>query len=75
MRTTLSIDDDVLMAAKEIAAAESTSVGAALSVLARRGLTPGSRITTDDGGMPVVRVSPGIREIRVEDVAAALDDW
>lgn len=75
MRTTLSIDDDVVMAAKEIAAAESTSVGAALSVLARRGLAPRSRIATDDEGVPVIRASPGTRKIRVEDVAAALDDW
>lgn len=71
----MSIDDDVLMAAKEIAAAESTSVGAALSVLARRGLTPGSRIGSDEHGVPVVRVSPSTRAIRLDDVAAALDDW
>ncbi len=39
MRTTLSIDDDVLAAARERAARERKSVGAVLSQLAREALT------------------------------------
>ena len=39
MRTTLSIDDDVLQAAKELARRERKSAGRILSELARRGLT------------------------------------
>lgn len=39
MRTTLDIDDDVLMAAKERAARERTSIGAVVSRLARDSLT------------------------------------
>ena len=39
MRTTLSIDDDVLQAAKERSRRERRSVGAILSELARQGLT------------------------------------
>lgn len=39
MRTTLSIDDDVLAAARERAAREGTSVGAVVSQLARAALT------------------------------------
>lgn len=39
MRTTLSIDDDVLLAAQERARRERRSVGAVLSDLARRALT------------------------------------
>lgn len=39
MRTTLDIEADVLMAAKEIAAKEKTSAGAVLSRLARTALT------------------------------------
>jgi hypothetical protein len=39
MRTTLDIDDDVLLAAKERAARERTSIGAVVSRLARDGLT------------------------------------
>ena len=38
MRTTLDIDEDVLLAAKEHAARERKSVGAVISALARDGL-------------------------------------
>ncbi len=41
MRTTLSIDDDVLLAAKARAERERRSVGEVVSELARRGLSPG----------------------------------
>ena len=40
MRTTLDLDDDVLQAAKELAAARGTTAGKVLSALARKGLTP-----------------------------------
>jgi hypothetical protein len=40
MRTTLVIDDDVLSAAKEMAAIEKKSVGEVNSSLARRALSP-----------------------------------
>jgi hypothetical protein len=38
MRTTLDIDDDVLLAAKEVARRERSTAGKVLSELARRGL-------------------------------------
>ncbi|MDR0592760.1 MAG: hypothetical protein LBG60_05790 [Bifidobacteriaceae bacterium] len=38
MRTTLSIDDDVLAAARDIARAEGSAIGSVLSRLARRAL-------------------------------------
>lgn len=38
MRTTLDISDDVLMAAKEVARLEKTSIGQALSTIARKAL-------------------------------------
>jgi hypothetical protein len=41
MRTTLDIDDDVLQAAKEIAANRETTAGRVLSELARKALEPG----------------------------------
>ena len=40
MRTTVRIDDDVLNAAKSIAASQDRSLGEVLSELARRGLEP-----------------------------------
>ena len=39
MRTTLDIDDDVLTAAKELAAAQRTTAGQVISDLARQTLT------------------------------------
>jgi hypothetical protein len=42
MRTTLDIDDDVLQAAKEIAASRQLTAGQVLSELARKGLEPAS---------------------------------
>lgn len=38
MRTTLDIEDDVLQAAKELAAREGSTAGRVISALARRGL-------------------------------------
>lgn len=40
MRTTLDIDDDVLQAAKELAALRRSTAGKVLSELARKGLEP-----------------------------------
>jgi hypothetical protein len=42
MRTTLSIDDDVLQAAKALAEQQRRSLGEVVSDLARRALTPRS---------------------------------
>lgn len=43
MRTTLAIDDDILAAAKHLAAREQKSVGEVISALARQGLARTSR--------------------------------
>lgn len=40
MRTTLDVDEDVLLAAKEIAANRGTTAGRVLSELARKALEP-----------------------------------
>jgi hypothetical protein len=72
MRTTLQIDDDVLGAARELAAGEHRSLGAVISALARRGLTP-ARVEVE-GGLPVIRVPAGTPAITPEMVRRALDD-
>lgn len=72
MRTTLSIDDDVLLAVREIADAHGVPLGAAASDLLRRALRPSSRLATGDDGFPVVTVSGSARAITDEDVARAL---
>lgn len=50
MRTTLDIDDDVLQAAKEIAANRGSTMGKVISELVRKGLRP----------KPWVRVRNGV---------------
>ncbi len=72
MRTTLDIDDDVVAAARELAAGERRSLGAVISELARRGLTP-ARVDTADG-LPVIRVPAGTPPITPEIVRRALDE-
>jgi hypothetical protein len=42
MRTTLAIDDDILVAARHLAEREHKSVGEVISALARRGLHAGT---------------------------------
>ena len=72
MRTTLDIADDVVAAAKELAAAERRSLGSVISELARRGLTP-ARVEAGEG-LPVIRVPAGTPAITPEMVRRALDE-
>ena len=72
MRTTLDLDDDVLVAARELAAERRRSLGAVISELARRGLTP-ARVEAD-GELPVIRVPAGTPPITAEMVRRALDE-
>lgn len=53
MRTTLEIDDDVLQAAKEIAANRRTTAGRVLSDLARKALEP-RRTANVRNGVPLM---------------------
>ena len=72
MRTTLSIDDDVVASARELAASQGRSLGAVISELARRGLTP-ARVDAE-GDLPVIRVPAGSAPITPEMVRRALDE-
>lgn len=73
MRTTLTIDDDVLRAARSLADNEDKSVGEVISELARRGLAP-STTFAEEHGVPVFRVSPGAPPLTPEMVRAANED-
>ncbi len=66
MRTTLAIDDDVLAAAKEIAATERRSVGEVLSSLARRALQPAPSVHPTRNGVPLLPVRPGASRVTSE---------
>jgi len=57
VRTTLDIDDDVLQAAKEIAASRRATAGQVLSELARKALAP-SRAARLRNGVPVLPRRP-----------------
>lgn len=57
MRTTLDIDDDVLQAAKEIAANRGTTAGRILSDLARKALEP-KRAPRVRNGVPLLPRRP-----------------
>lgn len=59
MRTTLVIDDDVLSAAKEMAAIENKSVGEVISSLARRALTPAESKLKIRNGVPLLKAHKG----------------
>ena len=72
MRTTLDLDDDVLLAARELAVERRRSLGAVISDLARRGLTP-ARVDAE-GDLPVIRVPSGTPPITAEMVRRALDE-
>jgi hypothetical protein len=59
MRTTLAIDDDVLMAAKGIAARDRKTVGEIVSELARKGLKPAPETARFRNGIELMPVRPG----------------
>jgi hypothetical protein len=74
MRTTLSIDDDVLEAARGLAQARHIALGEAVSTLARRGV---ARISLRESaaGLPVFDVPDDFPENTDSDVARILADF
>ncbi len=73
MRVTVNIDDDVLAAARALAGHRGTSLGSALSELARRGFRGVSITPCRDG--TVFAVTADAEPITSEDVYASLRDW
>ena len=72
MRTTLDLDDAVLEQARAIARDRGISLGAAVSLLAERGMR--SALFVDDTGLPAFDVSPDARILTPEMVRAVLND-
>ena len=58
MRTTLAIDDDVLAAAKGLAARQHKTVGEVISELARQALRPSSSHQETRNGVPLLPLRP-----------------
>ncbi|MCY7418138.1 MAG: CopG family transcriptional regulator [Chloroflexi bacterium] len=73
MRTTLDIEEDVLLAAKDIARRRRSSVGRVLSELARSGLVR-SEANGERNGIPLFPVRPGAGVATLELVNSLRDD-
>jgi hypothetical protein len=75
MRTTLAIDDDVLAAAKHLAAREQKTLGEALSGLARQGLLQGARAArAERNGIPLLPVKKSAKPVTLELVNQLRDE-
>ena len=73
MRTTLSLDDDVLIAAKAIAGQQGRSLGEVVSELARRSLQrPVSR--AERNGIPLLASRPDSPRVTMDLVNALRDE-
>jgi hypothetical protein len=73
MRTTVDLDEDVLLAAKEIARRRDVSIGKVLSDLARQALARPEPTTTRHG-VPLFPVRPGAGVVTLELVNRLRDE-
>jgi hypothetical protein len=74
MRTTLDVDEDVLQAAKEIAANRGTTAGRVLSELARKGLEPTTSADIRNGVPLMPRRPKGSPPLTMETVNRLRDE-
>lgn len=74
MRTTLKIDDDVLSAARNMAARQHKSVGEVLSALARQALRREWPTGTVRNGVPLLPVRPEAASVTPELVNRLRDE-
>lgn len=70
MRTTLDVENDVLDAAKTLAAARGVSIGSALSELARRGIAARTPLAVRNGFV-VFQVPLGTPAFGLDEIAEA----
>lgn len=73
MRTTVDIDDDLVRAVKQLAAAEGSTMGLVLSRLVRRGLEPPPQKYEIRNGVPVIPAEPGEPPLTMDIVNALRD--
>lgn len=73
MRTTLTVDDDVLVAAKALAEQQKKSVGEVISELARRSLYRPAPARTRNG-IPLLQPGPNPAPVTLEMVNALRDE-
>ncbi len=75
MRTTLSIDNDVLAAARVLAEQQKRSIGEVISELARKGLTPAEAAPQYRNGIRLMPVRPGAGVVTLELVNRLRDEF
>ncbi len=66
MRTTLTIDDDVLVASNSLASMQKKSVGEIISALARQALHPVVPVSNKRNGIPLLPVNTGTTPVILE---------
>ncbi|MEN9866967.1 MAG: hypothetical protein RL748_2557 [Pseudomonadota bacterium] len=74
MRTTLTIDDDVLATVKEMAVRQQKSLGEVMSGLVRQALTPTPAPRNERNGIPLLTVRPGSIPVTLELVNQLRDE-
>lgn len=74
MRTTLDIDAEVLLAAKELAAQRGVSAGKVLSELAREALRPPGQVAEARNGVPLLPARDDARPVTLTAVNELRDD-
>ena len=74
MRTTLTIDDDVLAAAKALADLQHKTTGEVISTLARQALQPVRGTRRYRNGVPLLEVKPNATPITLELVNQLRDE-
>lgn len=73
MRTTVDLEEDVLLAAKDIARQQGDTLGKVLSDLARKSLTRRARVSTRQG-LPQFPVQPNAGVVTLELVNRLRDE-
>lgn len=74
MRTTLTIDDDILAAAKGLAARQRRTLGEVISALSRQALQPALKSGPIRNGVPLLARRAGSQAVTPELVNGLLDE-
>ena len=74
MRTTLSIDDDVLAAAKAMAARQQKTVGEVISALSRQAMRSKVSQRKYRNGIPLLPIQPNAKPVTTEYINKLRDE-
>lgn len=75
MRTTLQLDEDVLAAARALAARQGRTLGEVVSALARKGLAPAADVPRYRNGIRLMPVRSDARPTSLEEVNQLRDEY